>query len=407
MEVRPERAVAVDRIARRLMGLKPRYQEVERVTRVPWFIIAVLHQRESDADFTTHLHNGDPLTARTRHVPAGRPATGSPPFTWQTSAIDALTMRPHSLHLVDSWPVERACYEMEKYNGFGYRKFHLNSPYLWSFSTLYDRGKFVADNHFNPTVPDQQCGTMPIIRRMMDLDASVQFPSAGTPALPEALASLAEGSRGERVRQLQSALVQVGFPVGEIDGDFGPNTAAAIRAFQSDRGLPQTGIADPATLQALAGKPVGPQRPLTAQLILRTLLSALLRTAPSAGPPSAPPQADAAGNILRAVLAALAGSQPRATPGATGQAGAPASTPILSSIDNMLGGEALAGKKTALAVVAYVILAILQAVGVIGAATPAGQILTVLIGAFGALGGVAKVDRVIQALAIIAAKTPK
>ncbi|MGZ4964440.1 MAG: hypothetical protein ACXWC8_17935 [Limisphaerales bacterium] len=48
----------------------------------------------------------------------------------------------------------------------------------------------------------------------------------------------------------------------------------------------------------------------------------------------------------------------------------------------MLGGEALAGKKTALAIVAYDVAAILQAVGVVGAGTPAGIILNV-IAAFG------------------------
>jgi hypothetical protein len=55
-------------------------------------------------------------------------------------------------------------------------------------------------------------------------------------------------------------------------------------------------------------------------------------------------------------------------------------------------------------VVAYVVLAILQAVGVVGAATPTGQILTIAITAFGALGGLSKVDRVIQALGMVAAR---
>ena len=79
---------------------------------------------------------------------------------------------------------------------------------------------------------------------------------------------------------------------------------------------------------------------------------------------------------------------------------------MLSPIDRLLGGEALTGKKTALAVVAYAVLAILQVTGVVGAATPAGQIITVVITAFGALGGLAKVDRGIQALGTIAAKPP-
>jgi hypothetical protein len=59
-----------------------------------------------------------------------------------------------------------------------------------------------------------------------------------------------------------------------------------------------------------------------------------------------------------------------------------------------------------LAIIAYVILAILQAAGVTGTATgptatPTGEILTTLIGAFGALGGVAKIDRLTQMLGLV------
>ena len=109
-------------------------------------------------------------------------------------------------------------------------------------------------------------------------------------------------------------------------------------------------------------------------------------------------------DILRLVLAAFMGKAPVTSSGAPLT---PDGKPILSFIDKVFGGEALAGKKTILAVIAYVVLAILQAVGVIGAATPTGQILTVLVAAFGSLGGLAKVDRVIQALGTIAARPSK
>jgi hypothetical protein len=70
--------------------------------------------------------------------------------------------------------------------------------------------------------------------------------------------------------------------------------------------------------------------------------------------------------------------------------------------DRIFGDEALAGKKTMLAVIAYVVLAILQAVGVIGAATPTGQILTALTMAFDAHSAAS--DRIVQALGVIAAR---
>ena len=73
--------------------------------------------------------------------------------------------------------------------------------------------------------------------------------------------------------------------------------------------------------------------------------------------------------------------------------------PILSPIDRVVGGQALVGKKTALAVVAYLVLFILQSIGVVGTATGPlatadGQLLTVLILSFGAMGLLAKIDRI-------------
>ncbi len=404
MQVRPERADAVDRIARKLIGSKPRYDRVAQATGVPWAMIAVLHQRESDADFATHLHNGDPLTERTHHVPAGRPAHGNPPFSWEDSAVDALTMPDHALHLVKEWTIERASYEIEKYNGFGYRNNHpdVKSPYLWSFSTHYQRGKFVADGRFDADAVDQQCGTMPMLQRMMALDSSIRFGSEAAPSVDAV--TLTIGSTGERVRALQSALAQLSLEVGEIDGEYGPITADAVRAFQGAHGLPATGVADQATLTALDGALKGgvPAGGLTAPDILRALIGALV----SASRPSTPgaagtTQPEAARDLLQLVLGALMGSQP-----APAKTDAPATPvpPILSPIDKMLGGEALAGKKTALAVVAYAAVSILKAAGVVGAATPTGQIITILVTAFGALGGVSKVDRVGQALGMIAAK---
>jgi len=49
----------------------------------------------------------------------------------------------------------------------------------------------------------------------------------------------------------QAALDRAGFSPGVIDGSFGPKTAAALRAFQESRGLPQTGLPDQATAETL------------------------------------------------------------------------------------------------------------------------------------------------------------
>lgn len=169
MEIRADKNDAVTRIAHKLIAHKATYREVEVATGVPWFVIAALHNRESDADFSTYLGNGEPLDRVTRLVPKGR----GPFASWQAGAIDAL--RLDRLDQVTDWTAARACYEIEKFNGFGYRAKGLASPYLWSFSNHYARGKYVADGRFDLDAVDRQCGAIPILKRIMELDSSARF----------------------------------------------------------------------------------------------------------------------------------------------------------------------------------------------------------------------------------------
>ncbi len=53
------------------------------------------------------------------------------------------------------------------------------------------------------------------------------------------------------VRSAQAALNDQGYSVGAVDGQFGPNTESAVRRFQADKGLAQSGTLDGSTLSAL------------------------------------------------------------------------------------------------------------------------------------------------------------
>ncbi|MBK8200017.1 MAG: peptidoglycan-binding protein [Acidobacteria bacterium] len=70
------------------------------------------------------------------------------------------------------------------------------------------------------------------------------------PAAPS-LKPLSVGSRGERVRELQADLETLGIATGGADGIFGQGTRRAVTAFQQENGLPVTGIADQATIEAV------------------------------------------------------------------------------------------------------------------------------------------------------------
>ncbi len=86
-----------------------------------------------------------------------------------------------------------------------------------------------------------------------------QPPATGTPpsrtGLPVPQVDLQRGARGEAVRQLQTALVRLGY-MSQADmntgpGIFGPRTEAALKAFQSANGVPATGYYGPLTRTAL------------------------------------------------------------------------------------------------------------------------------------------------------------
>lgn len=53
------------------------------------------------------------------------------------------------------------------------------------------------------------------------------------------------------VRSAQTALNTKGYDVGRVDGQWGPSTQSAVRRFQAENGLTQSGRLDSATLTAL------------------------------------------------------------------------------------------------------------------------------------------------------------
>lgn len=71
----------------------------------------------------------------------------------------------------------------------------------------------------------------------------------GVVAQPDGM--LRMGAKGARVRELQALLVRAGYQV-KVDGDFGPSTKKAVRAFQEANGITVDGVAGPQTQKALS-----------------------------------------------------------------------------------------------------------------------------------------------------------
>ena len=158
-----------------MRGSRSRYEAAGRRSGVPWYFIAAIHGLEASFNFRAHFHNGDfPLSRRTRQVPAGRPLVWLPPSDWESSTTDALRLMGFAG--ASDWSLPRTLYRLEAYNGFGYRRIGRSTPYLWSFSTAYDRGKFVSDGHFEPRARSQQCGAAVMLKLLADA-GEIAFPA--------------------------------------------------------------------------------------------------------------------------------------------------------------------------------------------------------------------------------------
>jgi lysozyme family protein len=177
IDYKPETAKAV---AAKLIKNKARYLSVSRATGVPWYWIAICHQREASGSFLGVLHNGEKILGtgrKTRLVPAGR----GPFETWEEAAIDALRLK--GLHQIVEWNVGRFWYEVERFNGFGYRYKGVPSPYLWSHTNHYKDhsgdvgdpggGKYIADHVYDPNHRDTQLGAAAVLKAIISLDPSV------------------------------------------------------------------------------------------------------------------------------------------------------------------------------------------------------------------------------------------
>jgi len=92
----------------------------------------------------------------------------------------------------------------------------------------------------------------------LGLTGSVQAATATTVQLeaqhPAMQQLLSYGSQGHWVMTLQADLNDLGISSGPVDGIFGPLTEAGVSNFQTESGLPVTGVANPTTWQdILAG----------------------------------------------------------------------------------------------------------------------------------------------------------
>jgi lysozyme family protein len=140
-------------------------------TGMPWWFVAIVHFMEGGGKFTKHLHNGDPLTARTVNVPKGRPVMGKAPFSWEESAIDAINYMEGQNKILEG--IKRqvgsgiCLLKFEAYNGMGYRTKGINSPYLYSATLSFTPlANMLRITNSTPTLVSKQPGVIPLMKAL-------------------------------------------------------------------------------------------------------------------------------------------------------------------------------------------------------------------------------------------------
>ena len=191
MRINASRFKSFEAVARRLCAptAKARYQKISDGTKrmllgglstqVPWFIIAVIHEREASGQFDKQLGQGDPLGRPSVNDPKGRGPffdhPNDPPGedAFYRGALDALQdCHPYAGAWQD-WSIGGALTLLEEYNGLGYAARGVPSAYVWSGTNQYVSGKFVADHLYRANVVDVQEGCAGILSQMMVVDPSI------------------------------------------------------------------------------------------------------------------------------------------------------------------------------------------------------------------------------------------
>lgn len=158
LDQEPNKLAAVKSICADITGNMMHYSLVRDKTGVPAVLVGAIHYREASLNFRNMLHNGEPLGIKSRIVPIGV----GPFSTWEESAIDAL--KREGCEKITDWSMANCLAFAEAYNGKGYRKRGIYSPYVVSFTNMSDEvGGFPADGIYSKEYVNKRPGVGALI----------------------------------------------------------------------------------------------------------------------------------------------------------------------------------------------------------------------------------------------------
>lgn len=177
MVVKPQFAAAGRKFAARALRHKDAYVALSEAIKtlynkhVPWWFIPLVHERECVGgvdNWTCNIAQGWAFNQKSKNKPYNGPFS-----SWRVAAIQALVNEaPHAASNTN-WSGGGLLTIGEQYNGLGYANKGRPSPYVWSGTNQYVKGKYVADGKYDPNAVDSQLGMAVALKMLMEADPTI------------------------------------------------------------------------------------------------------------------------------------------------------------------------------------------------------------------------------------------
>lgn len=143
-----------DNVQRGMDKVEPNIEEYNIVaSHVDCSVHALIcsHYREASCDFDRQILNGQDWDMKTTIVPKNE----GPFENFEVSCKRGFAIKPKMESLTN---IVDLLHFLERWNGWGYRRRGIWSPYLWSYTNLYKKGYYTSDGRYSSRAVNKQLG---------------------------------------------------------------------------------------------------------------------------------------------------------------------------------------------------------------------------------------------------------
>lgn len=143
----PPPPAEVRRAADLIQGNREYYIALEKATGICWRLLGAIHYREANCRADRSIQDGHKLKE-------GEDQASFIMAWMKSSKLSAPRTLGEKLNFAERW------------NGLGYRKRGVPSPYVWSMTARYVKGKYTSDGVYDPEKVDRQAGIAAVLEEL-------------------------------------------------------------------------------------------------------------------------------------------------------------------------------------------------------------------------------------------------